>query len=59
MVVVLVLRIDLGLRPSEDTERVVRSEVGEGREIAPSRIATWGGVEELVADEVVVGRVWG
>lgn len=57
---VLVLRIDLGLRPSEDTERVVRSEVGEGEgDRAGAGLPRGGGVEELVADEVVVGRVWG
>ena len=55
-----VLRIDLGLRPSEDPERVVRSEVGEregDRAGAGAGSPRGGGVEEFVADEVVVRRV--
>lgn len=53
-----VLWIDLGLRPSEDPERVVRSEVGEREgDRAGAGSPRGGGVEEFVADEVVVRRV--
>lgn len=58
---VLALRVDFGIRPSEDPELVVGSEVrqGDGEGARPGSPGGRGGEEE-VADEVVVGGVgWG
>ena len=53
-----VFGVDLGLRPPEDPESVIRSEIGEwegDRSVAGFRSRR--SVEEFVADEVVVRRV--
>ena len=53
-------RVDFGFNPSEDPEGVVGSEVDEreGNGARPG-LPRGGGVEEHVADEVLVIGVWG
>ena len=53
-----VLRVDLRLRPPEDPEGVIRSEIGEGEgDRSVTGFGSRRSVEEFVADEVVVRRV--
>lgn len=58
VVVVGLVRVDLGFGPVEDPELVVGSHVDErDRDGARPGLPVWGGGEEDVADEVAVGGV--